>query len=218
MGTTPCRQRRILGAGESLSEHAARAGTRALEMAGAPPWTSSDLLSCRWQARHTDSHCVAGATAADVDMVILATSSPDDVFGSACQVGPPFALTGCAQERRRSLAHLCSKQQPAQLPSVCLRRPVHVHAPTLKTSSTPVQVQALIGARRAVAFDLTAACSGFVLALVTGAQFIRTGAAKHVLVVGADALSRYVDWRDRCASTLCHSLTHLSPAALGAAE
>jgi len=81
-----------------------------------------------------------------------------------------------------------------------------------------VQVQALIGARRAVAFDLTAACSGFVLALVTGAQFIRTGAAKHVLVVGADALSRYVDWRDRCASTLCHSLTHLSPAALGAAE
>ena len=61
------------------------------------------------------------------------------------------------------------------------------------------QVQALLGARRAVAFDLTAACSGFVLALVTGAQYIKTGTARNVLVIGADALSRYVDWRDRCA-------------------
>ena len=61
------------------------------------------------------------------------------------------------------------------------------------------QVQALLGASRAVAFDLTAACSGFVLALVTGAQYIRTGTARNVLVIGADALSRYVDWRDRCA-------------------
>ena len=60
------------------------------------------------------------------------------------------------------------------------------------------QVQALLGAKRAVAFDLTAACSGFVLALVTGAQYIKTGTARNVLVIGADALSRYVDWRDRC--------------------
>ena len=61
------------------------------------------------------------------------------------------------------------------------------------------QVQALLGASRAVAFDLTAACSGFVLALVTGVQYIKTGTARNVLVIGADALSRYVDWRDRCA-------------------
>lgn len=60
-----------------------------------------------------------------------------------------------------------------------------------------VQVQAAVGAKNAVAFDLTAACSGFVLALVTAAQYIRTGMAKHVLVVGADAMSRLVDWRDR---------------------
>lgn len=59
------------------------------------------------------------------------------------------------------------------------------------------QVQAAIGAKNAVAFDLTAACSGFVLALVTAAQYIRTGMAKHVLVIGADAMSRLVDWRDR---------------------
>lgn len=64
-------------------------------------------------------------------------------------------------------------------------------------SLTPSQVQAAIGAKNAVAFDLTAACSGFVLAMVTAAQYIRTGMAKHVLVVGADAMSRLVDWRDR---------------------
>lgn len=62
---------------------------------------------------------------------------------------------------------------------------------------TSMQVQAAIGAKNAVAFDLTAACSGFVLGLVTAAQYIRTGMAKHVLVIGADAMSRVVDWRDR---------------------
>lgn len=61
----------------------------------------------------------------------------------------------------------------------------------------PAQVQAAIGANKAVAFDLTAACSGFVLGLVTAAQYIRTGMAKHILVIGADAMSRVVDWRDR---------------------
>lgn len=60
-----------------------------------------------------------------------------------------------------------------------------------------IQVQAAIGAKKAVAFDLTAACSGFVLAMVTAAQYVRTGMAKHVLVIGADAMSRLVDWRDR---------------------
>lgn len=58
-------------------------------------------------------------------------------------------------------------------------------------------MQAIIGAKKALAFDLTAACSGFVVGLVTGAQFIRTGIYRNVLVIGADALSRYVDWRDR---------------------
>ena len=59
------------------------------------------------------------------------------------------------------------------------------------------QVQAALGAKKAIAFDLTAACSGFVVGLVTAAQFIRTGTYKNVLVIGADALSRYTDWRDR---------------------
>ena len=60
-----------------------------------------------------------------------------------------------------------------------------------------MQVQHAIGATNAVAFDMTAACSGFVVGLITAAQFIRTGAASTVVVIGADALSRYVDWRDR---------------------
>ena len=66
-------------------------------------------------------------------------------------------------------------------------------------------MQSTIGASHALAFDLTAACSGFVVGLVTAAQFIRTGAARNVLVIGADALSRFVDWRDRGACLLVAS-------------
>ena len=55
----------------------------------------------------------------------------------------------------------------------------------------------MIGAKNAMAFDLTAACSGFVVGVITAAQFIRTGRYRNIVVIGADALSRYVDWRDR---------------------
>ena len=58
-------------------------------------------------------------------------------------------------------------------------------------------MQSAIGADGALAFDLTAACSGFVVGLVNGVHFIRGGEYKNVLVIGADVLSRYVDWRDR---------------------
>ena len=86
---------------------------------------------------------MAGLQSSDVDLIILATSSPDDLFGTAAKV------------------------------------------------------QAELGATRAAAFDLTAACSGFVFGLVTAAQFIRTGAYQTVLLIGADMLSRWVDWGDR---------------------
>ena len=62
--------------------------------------------------------------------------------------------------------------------------------------STAAQVQNALGARCG-AFDLEAACSGFVYALVTASQFIATGAMKNVLVIGAELMSRYVDWTDR---------------------
>nr|YP_010196902.1 beta-ketoacyl-acyl carrier protein synthase III [Crassiphycus corneus]UAD84706.1 beta-ketoacyl-acyl carrier protein synthase III [Crassiphycus corneus] len=79
----------------------------------------------------------------EIDLIILATSSPNDLFGSASQV------------------------------------------------------QAKIGAKKAVAFDLTAACSGFVLAIVTATQFIQNGSYKNILIIGADVLSKWIDWSDR---------------------
>jgi 3-oxoacyl-[acyl-carrier-protein] synthase III len=75
------------------------------------------------------------------------------------------------------------------------------------------QVQAAIGASNAAAFDVTAACSGFVLALVTASQYIRTGTFKNILVVGGDALSRLVDWRDRCGRPLLHAAAAAAAAA-----
>jgi 3-oxoacyl-[acyl-carrier-protein] synthase-3 len=86
---------------------------------------------------------MAGVAPSEVDLIILATSTPDDLFGTASQI------------------------------------------------------QGELGATKAVAFDLTAACSGFVFGTVTAAQFIRTGAYQTVLLIGADILSRWVDWSDR---------------------
>lgn len=94
------------------------------------------------QASH-QALAMAGVAPADVDLIILATSTPDDLFGTACQI------------------------------------------------------QAALGATKAVAFDLTAACSGFVFGLVTAAQFIRTGTYRTILLIGADVLSRWTDWSDR---------------------
>jgi len=54
-----------------------------------------------------------------------------------------------------------------------------------------------IGATNAWGYDLSAACSGFVFSLVTGAQFIESGKCKKVLVVGADKMSAIVDYEDR---------------------
>lgn len=58
-------------------------------------------------------------------------------------------------------------------------------------------IQDGIGASRAGAFDVNAACVGFMSALATGMQFIGTGASRRVLVVGSEVLSRIVNWEDR---------------------
>jgi len=114
---TGIRERHLMDEKGSLSELATKAAQNAIAMAGIAP--------------------------TDVDLIILATSTPDDLFGSAGQI------------------------------------------------------QLSLGALQAVAFDLTAACSGFVFGLVTASQFIRTGVYKNVLLIGADILSRWVDWSDR---------------------
>ena len=79
----------------------------------------------------------------EIDLIILATSSPNDLFGSASQV------------------------------------------------------QKSIEAHNAVAFDITAACSGFIIGLTTATQFIQNGAYENILVIGADVMSKWTDWSDR---------------------
>jgi 3-oxoacyl-[acyl-carrier-protein] synthase-3 len=74
--------------------------------------------------------------------------------------------------------------------------------PDLLMPATASLLQAELGASRAGAFDLAAACSGFVYALSVGAQFIVAGTADTVLVVGADALTRWVDFTDRSTCVL----------------
>lgn len=88
---------------------------------------------------------MSGLSPEDIDLVLVATSSPDDMFGDATSVA------------------------------------------------------ANLGCTNAVAFDLTAACSGFLFGSVTAGQFLTNdgNSYKNAIVVGADALSRWIDWDDR---------------------
>ena len=69
--------------------------------------------------------------------------------------------------------------------------------PDMPCPSTACILQAKLGAPQAAAIDVAAACSGFLYGLVMGQQFVAGGTHKHVLVVGAEVLSRVVDWTDR---------------------
>lgn len=69
--------------------------------------------------------------------------------------------------------------------------------PDYLTPTTACIIQKEIGADRAAAFDMNAACSGFVYGLTVGQQFIQSGNCKYVLVVAVEALSKFVDWEDR---------------------
>ncbi len=69
--------------------------------------------------------------------------------------------------------------------------------PDLMVPATANLIQAGLGCRPIPAFDITAACSGFLYALSVGSQFVRTGAAKHALVIGAEVLTRIIDFTDR---------------------
>lgn len=69
--------------------------------------------------------------------------------------------------------------------------------PDMLFPSTACMVQHKLGCKNAWGFDVSAACSGFLYALQTGAQFIQTGAHKRVLVIGADVMSSIIDYTDR---------------------
>lgn len=114
---------RRISTNDTVSSLAAKACTRALEM--------------------------AGREAADVDLILVATCSPE------------LLLPCCA-----------------------------------------CQVQSAIGASKAVAFDLNAACSGFLFALNTAYAYMQAGLYKNALIVGSEVLSKLVDWTDRSTCVL----------------
>ncbi|KAJ6842538.1 3-oxoacyl-[acyl-carrier-protein] synthase III, chloroplastic-like isoform X2 [Iris pallida] len=114
---TGVRNRRVLTGDENLGGLALEAAKGALQM--------------------------AQVDADNVDLIIMCTSTPDDLFGGSCRV------------------------------------------------------QKDLGCKNAWAFDVTAACSGFIVGLITATRFIKGGGYQNILVIGADALSRYVDWTDR---------------------
>lgn len=120
---TGIEQRRLVGQDEATSDMAVKAARRALQ--------------------------VAGAHAGDIDLIVVATCTPDHVMPSTASL-----------------------------------------------------VQIRLGATNAGALDLNAACSGFVYALDMAAGQIEAGRAKQVLVIGADELSIYLNWRDRSTCVL----------------
>ena len=122
----------------------ARTGIRERHVAAGGEFTSDLALhACR------NALAAAGRTADDVDLIVVATSTPDMVFPS----------------------------------SACL-------------------LQGKLGVTRGAAFDVQAVCSGFVYALATADLFIRSGAHRCALVVGAEVFSRILDWKDRATCVL----------------
>ena len=112
------------------------------------------------------------------------------------------------RERRIAAEGECTSDMGARAAEEALRRAnmeageidliiVATCTPDTIFPSTACHIQAKIGAKRAGAFDLQAACSGFLYGLVMAEQFIATGAYKTVMVVGAEKLSSIVNWKDR---------------------
>lgn len=74
--------------------------------------------------------------------------------------------------------------------------------PDMQFPSTATLVQTALKAKKAMCFDISAACSGFIYAIVTAQQYIARGACKNALVIGAEVLSRITDWQDRSTCVL----------------
>ena len=75
-------------------------------------------------------------------------------------------------------------------------------SPDYTTPSTACLVQSKIGASNAVAFDLAAACSGFIFGFSTADKFIKSGVYKNALIIGAEVLSKHLDFNDRSTCVL----------------
>lgn len=101
-----------------------------------------------------------------------------------------------AQAAREALAQ--AQVRPEQVDAILLA----TTSPDHFMPATAARIQALLGATNAFAFDLQAVCSGFLYALSTADAFIRVGSAKTVLVIGAEIMSRLLDWTDRSTCVL----------------
>lgn len=75
-------------------------------------------------------------------------------------------------------------------------------SPEMMLPCCACQVQGMIGAQNAVAFDINAACSGFLFALETAYAYLKTGLYRNALIIGAEVLSKLVDWSDRSTCVL----------------
>jgi 3-oxoacyl-[acyl-carrier-protein] synthase-3 len=70
-------------------------------------------------------------------------------------------------------------------------------SPDMPLPATACYIQAELGAKKAAAFDLAAACSGFIYGLSLAQQYIESGTYRYILIIGVEILSRYVDYADR---------------------
>ncbi len=102
----------------------------------------------------------------------------------------------CIEASKRALA--AAEMDPADLDLIVLGTLTPDHL----LPSTSCMVQEALGAKNAGAFDCNAACTGFLTALNTAEAFVAAGRAKRVLAIGAEALSRFVDFQDRTSCIL----------------
>lgn len=100
------------------------------------------------------------------------------------------SMAKIAAERAMEAAEITAKEIDMILVATCSQENFF--------PSSACLLQSFLGIEAAIpAFDISAACAGFVYALVTAEQFIKNGAVKNVLVVGSETMSRTVDWTDR---------------------
>ncbi len=114
------------------------------------------------------------------------------------RIAPPeIATSDMATEAARRALEI-AEVSPTELDLIL----VATITPDMPMPATAVLVQQKLGAGPCPAMDLSAACAGFVFGLSVADQFIRTGAARRVLVVGVELLSRVVNWEDRTTCVL----------------
>jgi 3-oxoacyl-[acyl-carrier-protein] synthase III len=104
--------------------------------------------------------------------------------------------TLCIEAARRALE--MAKLSPQDLDMIICS----TISPDMPLPSTSAFIQRGLGARNVMSFDLAAACSGFLFGMTVAEQFIRTEKARYVLVIGAELLSRYLDYHDRATCVL----------------